>query len=293
MRDFEFSDLDTILHLAAAQTASPSVRVALRVARIGLRSQRPLVPWRLDDEVTTAIRQACGEEPSDQLRTSLNDVLMCLQGDVAVSVIADKWKIPYSLLPPPDPAVELAAFRPGRVLDKDSERRFLDHLEMGTPLEVILRGHLWVEAALLRLLAEYTPRPTHLDKARFSFAQRLQLMAALDLIPTGELSAFVTLNKLRNQAAHQLDAAIGGDEEQALVDSLGPQARAASGLDMDEHRNQPFPDRLRRAIATLLVMVDGQHRDLLAIRERERFYHLQVVKVLEQRPGHDRSAPSL
>src|SRR5690606_2219375 len=98
-----------------------------------------------------------------------------------------------------------------------------------------------------------------LDKARLSFAQRLYLIVALGLVPADELPALIVLNKLRNQVAHRLDAAIGEEEEEALIDSLGPGTRFASGVDREENKNQPFPHRLQHAIAALLLMIDAHH----------------------------------
>jgi hypothetical protein len=70
---------------------------------------------------------------------------------------------------------------------------------------LILRGHLFSESLLERLIRLKLPRGDKvLEGASLTYAQKLALVEALDAIPDSIAASLRGLNKLRNQCAHDL-----------------------------------------------------------------------------------------
>src|SRR5579864_1516973 len=94
---------------------------------------------------------------------------------------------------------------------------FLDQLSGATPLETLLRGHLWVEAELIAALEDILPFPSQIDLGRVSFPQKVSLVAAHGFIRPGDVPAYMKLNSLRNKVAHNLAAEPNEDYADELL----------------------------------------------------------------------------
>jgi hypothetical protein len=164
----------------------------------------------------------------------------------------------------------------------ERERQFLAHISMDAPLEIILRGHLWVESSLIRLIEEVLPHPEAIDLARFTFPQKLGLGVALGLVRPDYAPAYLKLNGLRNRVAHDLFSAITQMDQVELLHALGPALRHMSGVDAEEHREELFPDPLRAAIATLLLELDGVRESVIKHREEMAALHKRVQELRAQ-----------
>lgn len=69
-------------------------------------------------------------------------------------------------------------------------------------LSSILKGHLFIERILERLLKEGLPHPSVLFKSQISFSQKLKIAFAAGIIPEAYFTAITALNRIRNQYAH-------------------------------------------------------------------------------------------
>ncbi|MBN8789779.1 MAG: hypothetical protein J0I84_22085 [Terrimonas sp.] len=69
-------------------------------------------------------------------------------------------------------------------------------------LSSILKGHLFIERILERLLKETLPNPSVLFKQQITFSQKLNIAFAIGAIPQDYYSAITSLNKIRNNYAH-------------------------------------------------------------------------------------------
>ncbi|MDX5813390.1 hypothetical protein [Bacillus cereus group sp. BfR-BA-02730] len=72
------------------------------------------------------------------------------------------------------------------------------------PLQVVLRGHLYVEYELERLLRKNMENPDSILTDRFMFMNKVNLAIALGLLPKSRKIAYKKLNDLRNKYAHRL-----------------------------------------------------------------------------------------
>jgi len=164
----------------------------------------------------------------------------------------------------------------------ERERQFLAHIKVDAPLEIVLRGHLWVESSLIGLIEEVLPHPEAIDLARFSFPQKLSLGVALGLVRSQHAPAYLKLNALRNRVAHDLYSAITEREQEEMIQALGPELRFMSGVDAEEHAGEPFPEPLRAAIATLFVELNGVRDSVIKSREEMAALHKRVQELRAQ-----------
>lgn len=76
-------------------------------------------------------------------------------------------------------------------------------------IQTLLRGHLLIEEALVRIIDQFVFHREHLTAARLTFAAKMQLCRALCLRKNsyGEWELIEALNSLRNVVAHALDSA--------------------------------------------------------------------------------------
>lgn len=225
------------------------------------------------------MEQAHNLESDEVIRNCLSDLLSLIDGTVPSSVIESRW-VPGRPLPPDDPTIDLVAFRPPGLLEGNEEHRFLEHINTAAPLEMVLKGHLWVETVLIRLLEDLVQLPREMEEARLSFVQKVRVACALGAISSEVIPSLLTLNRLRNKVAHDLDAAIGAAEEQALIDSLDQRTKLVAGVDTDDNKNQPFPHRFQLAIFTLVTVMDSRRCDVIAGRRYDSFLHHVSSSVL-------------
>jgi len=86
---------------------------------------------------------------------------------------------------------------------------FLDYvnIEKDSLLEIVLKGHIFIESLLNSILREYFPSPKFFDEARLGFYQKLKLVRAKHWREqNNDIWVLVEkINKLRNDMAHGLD----------------------------------------------------------------------------------------
>jgi hypothetical protein len=73
-------------------------------------------------------------------------------------------------------------------------------------LEVVIRGHLWIESLLNRLIEIEAADPAALDLERMGFRQKVDIAHAFGLLHPTDAVALRGLNRLRNTLAHTLAA---------------------------------------------------------------------------------------
>jgi len=160
----------------------------------------------------------------------------------------------------------------------EQEKRFLTHIEADDPLQIIVRGHLYVEAELTKLLYEALPKPGAIDLSRFPL--KVDLAVALQLLWPEEKPAYIFLNKLRNKLAHNLDAEIGRTEEMEFFHTLCPRQRFAFG----DHSPDDFetPELLRQIISVLFVSTAVQVQKLIESKAETARLHQEMQKLHRQ-----------
>ena len=93
----------------------------------------------------------------------------------------------------------------GTASSDELDQHAMEQLVFGTgELSPILKGHLFIERVLETLISNNISNPAVLfSKHRLSFELKTDLARTLGLLPEKYVSAFKTLNKIRNNYAHQ------------------------------------------------------------------------------------------
>lgn len=82
---------------------------------------------------------------------------------------------------------------------------FIDEMEnKNDKLNLILRGHLFIDNELNKLLEGFLPNPTILELYKDSFRRKMDLALALNLIEQKHYDILLAFNDLRNKYAHRL-----------------------------------------------------------------------------------------
>jgi hypothetical protein len=151
---------------------------------------------------------------------------------------------------------------------------FIRHLSSERPLEVLIRGHLWVESELIGILEDVIPFPVLIDLGRFTFPQKVSLVAAHGFIRPDDVSAYLKLNALRNKVAHNLAAEPGEDYVNELFNSLGSNLRRIINGLRDDGSFHPQWDewiwRLRFAVLGLCIGLSAERERLAEYRRQVR-----------------------
>ena len=85
----------------------------------------------------------------------------------------------------------------------------------------VLRGHIMIQRALSTILRQTVPRALHL-KSRLSFVHLVEICTSLDLVDPADFDAYMYLNRMRNDIAHELHYGIGAREEEGLFNCASP-----------------------------------------------------------------------
>lgn len=113
---------------------------------------------------------------------------------------------------------------------------FISKVSTGDQWVRLIAGHLYLDHVLTFMLSDGLAIPDAIDAKRLSFSQRLQMCAALGLIPEGEVRAIEKVNSLRNKLAHSLSFRIEDREVQELANCTSKRIRDA--LKAEKNRNK-------------------------------------------------------
>lgn len=106
--------------------------------------------------------------------------------------------------------------------------RFEQHLfKPESSFEILLRGHLWMENLINRILELHIVNAGVLDLDRMGFRQKIDLAQAFGFISQADGNALKALNRLRNKLAHNLMAEPSEREIRDLVNTLTGPVKAA------------------------------------------------------------------
>lgn len=90
------------------------------------------------------------------------------------------------------------------------------------PELIVLKGHLVSERYLERYIRLFLCNGNRITKnSRFSYSQKLEIVAAIGGITDDILVSLKNLNKIRNKMAHELDYSISIDDIDFLGKELG------------------------------------------------------------------------
>lgn len=147
----------------------------------------------------------------------------------------------------------------------------------GEPWQQMLQGHLYFDHVITLLLTEELKNPNAIDVKRMGFAQKLQLVHAIGLIPDDMAPVATVVNKIRNGLAHDLEAKIGHKEIGWLKNAL-PKALKKEASE-DEGNEEHW---IRAVLVYSLVALDSVRQRNALQRLQQRKAYLNAARVLDQ-----------
>ncbi|MGG1151241.1 hypothetical protein [Bacillus wiedmannii] len=137
----------------------------------------------------------------------------------------------------------------GEKIDKDVQD-FLSATVGMDELQMILRGHLYIEHELERLLKIYLVEPKHILTDRFMFMNKLNLAVALGGLSSGKKNSYKKLNDLRNRYVHALKFKMSEQDLTGLVDSFDADLKHEPSV---EDWNEGLPAEYRDSTSNKLL----------------------------------------
>ncbi len=104
------------------------------------------------------------------------------------------------------------------------EPNLIEALRHDEDLVAVIRGHLYLEVQLNRLLDALLPYPDEISDSRLGWPQRINLALALGLKPQYR-QPLKKVGAIRNGFAHEPDQTLKDDDVKALYDSLSQEDR--------------------------------------------------------------------
>lgn len=99
---------------------------------------------------------------------------------------------------------------------------FHNHLDQEAEIEVVIRGHLYLEHVLIEMIKETLSKPQLVKLERVSFLTKLELCAANQLVDEKFFGAIRFVNTIRNRVAHDLTYELTPTDKKTLFE-LVPQ----------------------------------------------------------------------
>lgn len=161
---------------------------------------------------------------------------------------------------------------------------YSEHMRGRGIVEVLLRGHLWVEQFLMALIEAEVANPAPLSMDRMTFANKLNLAEALGLLSSGDAKTIRILNKMRNRLAHDLEGEPGQEELSALEASLSDSQKSLAGKlsQTDEYVGSPadLEHVVRLAMSILALITEIEYHRQAHVYWREHREAIDAHKML-------------
>ncbi len=103
--------------------------------------------------------------------------------------------------------------------------KVLDLVNQDDHLQVVIRCHLVIEHFLVKIIEIKLPNPKEFQTDSLNFRQKVELAIALNGINKGKKGILLSLNKLRNRYAHDIEKRITEKEITELEGTLSSQEK--------------------------------------------------------------------
>lgn len=103
-----------------------------------------------------------------------------------------------------------------RIFHNDLDQ-FVKEANDKNTLYAILRGHLYIERELVKLLNLKLENPQHILNHNFGFVNKIRLAVALGLLDIESMEAYIAFNTVRNKYAHQLDYKLNEKDLKTII----------------------------------------------------------------------------
>jgi len=133
------------------------------------------------------------------------------------------------------------------------QERFKARIYSGERWQQLLQAHLYYDHVITRILFDALKNPDAINLRRIGFYQKVQLISAMNLLPSDIVTPIDFINSLRNKIAHKLDFEITDDRIVDFVDCTPKFLRDAA---VDEDGRQPGPLLFHELLRVILLQVE-------------------------------------
>lgn len=137
------------------------------------------------------------------------------------------------------------------------ETLFKRHMAGPGILEVLLKGHLWLELCLNRAIEIACEDPDALRIDRMPFARKVELGQALGCYCGHDASLYRSVNILRNRLAHNLSGEPNAKDVGALEGLMHGAAKAAAKEVVPDNAGKTVVQRLRIIFYSVLWVLEA------------------------------------
>lgn len=277
LEGYDVHAIDELLYLVSQDASGRQHAEAIWELRRSLRSQRPEIECVWTDAAQERLDAllAIVTGPAAEI---FGDVQSMLQGAVAAIDLRRKWKLAHIRVPF-DPVLEFSQFLTTNSFQQVKEA-FRRHVSDEDPFDVIVRGQLWIEQAIVELVKRHLIHSDELEAARLSSSQYLSLASALGVVAKDERVAIAKINRLRNRLAHDPQGDVTEKDQRELYDVCSPRIRSIA---FGAGSSTEFPAGIAAVVAAIVI---GLHKkaDMIDAGKRYNEYLSTVTsKVLSPR----------
>lgn len=100
------------------------------------------------------------------------------------------------------------------------------HMSGDDDLQVVVRGHLYLEHVLIIMLQEALIAPDQINIRDLRFPTKIALLSAMGILRRSLVAPLNISNRLRNRVAHALEITVSADDRSKFFESFQVEARA-------------------------------------------------------------------
>jgi hypothetical protein len=177
------------------------------------------------------------------------------------------------------PDEELAGKVSGLCFDYE---QFTGRVFKGDRWQQLLQAHLYFDHVITRMLEEALPNPDAMKLRRTTFSQKVQLLCAMDLLPSSLIPPVEYINGLRNKIAHRLDFEISDDAVSNLINCTPKRLRQVALEQRALEQRGPVDGSLsfHEVLHILLIQLETLRQDHANQRLLRRKHGLNARAVL-------------
>lgn len=159
---------------------------------------------------------------------------------------------------------------------------FTERMQNGDHWQQLIQAHLYFEHVVAQILSEGLAKPEAISLSRTGFAQRLDLIEALALLPDELVNPIRKISKLRNKIAHNLTFEIAETDVRDLENCTPLYLREAIRAEVGRKSG---PLELRELLNVILLKIDIVRQHNAATRQLNKKSELRLRAVLQKTPN--------
>jgi hypothetical protein len=162
------------------------------------------------------------------------------------------------------------------------EDLFSKRISGGERWQQLLQAHLYYDHVLTQMLVDALPQPDAIELQRMGFVNKLQLIAAMSLLPSEVISPIGFINGIRNKISHDLSFEITDQTVTDLQNCTPTSLREAAEK---EKGRTPGPLLFHELLRVVLLMAEVKRQENEFNRITSKKGEVRLRTVLEKTPG--------